>query len=216
MGSGRPIPCFEGDGRLASGEAARSRDLCRELHERYVRGDAEVREALAACLVVQVPAIVRRRFPRVDRDIIWDACVDAILAYLARPGRYVLRPGVLPGTVVGVWAGRRVLSRLRTIRRSGRHVEVPLDDSVADTLTVDAQLGPDEPPRPPAAELLAAIRDPRDRHLLACRLAGERRSAVLAEVLGVGHLEAVDRRREVKRAEDRIRRALQRWRRRNG
>ena len=188
------------------------------LHDRLLAGD---RRGLEEAFELFDRDLVRRlssrpRFRGVDPQVIEDGVFDAIFEYVQKPGAFDPSSGRTPDRHVEMAAERNVSNARRgdTRRRrrereaAARRAEcegpVELHSPAGIALTKE-----DEERRVREHQrLLALLPDPADRRVLALRMSGERKTASFAEALGVGHLPVERQRREVKRAKDRIDKAL--------
>jgi RNA polymerase sigma factor (sigma-70 family) len=172
---------------------------------------------------------IQRAYPRLDLQIINDAVVDAILKCLQESTSYDQSRGGLVAFVRTI-AQHHVIDRIRREqRRRLREAEVIdrlLDHARFDRAMTDDTALPDGTERadglgtvraaagePECAEVLAnamAGLSPMDQQYLTLRLAGEKRTAVLAGPLGVADRRAPEQRQAVKRTYDRLRVRLRR------
>jgi hypothetical protein len=159
-----------------------------------------------------------RQFGDIDADLRQMAAHDALFNYVQNPGSYKPDRGDL--AVFLRMAARRDLWNL--LQRERRHHRDRVAwDSVADAVA-DGNLSRDEeaPAELEQAEetrqwrdLLAALLTnftEAERQVLDLMLAGERRTAEYALVLGLANLAPAEQEREVKKVKDRIKKRLQR------
>ncbi|MFB1483686.1 RNA polymerase sigma factor [Corallococcus sp. RDP092CA] len=150
-----------------------------------------------------------KRNPGCNEDDANDSAIDAVYAYLHKPQRYDPRKSSL-STYLGRIALRKAQDRYRastsmTIRNRdfGSAVEVwaPAPNKDMET-RVEVHLI--------LKKLDQAAIPEKDQACLRLMLTGERSTDRLAEVLELMHLPQLERRREVKRNQDRLKQALKR------
>ncbi len=180
------------------------------LHRRALNGDAEAIDELTALLLVDVQRRLRRRFASYPDDWRWDAIVDALLEYRARPIRYDPSRGV-PLNVYIVHASIcNLLNRLdherrRTVREAD-YILNAAECSVQDDRqpTIQGEL----------SVMLQLLRpstfSQSERRVLQLWLAGERNSEVYARAIGLNSAATSCQRATVRRIKERV---LQRLRR---
>lgn len=181
-----------------------------QLHRTVCSRTPGAHELAAAELVSQLIVPLRRRFGRIDIDLVQEAVHDTVMAYLSQPDRYDLTRGVTLLQLLGLYARRRVLDRLRVeCRRQSIHL--PLSE-----LTAAPAINADDA-RPKLFGMirgvLKCINSPADRKLAILRFKGERRTSHLASAIGIDGLPYGEQQLVVKRAKDRIDKAVASWRR---
>ncbi len=185
------------------------------LHRRLLDGDRVASEELAELLLERLVCEVGRRFPRVDTHLVSDGVTDALLDYCARPSSFDTSRGIPLDRFLVQTARRNVLNLLRGGQRLKAREEKWGESS--DEKVVELCPPPGNPMQDEAqlheqrlAELTQALEDPVDKRVFELRMKGERRTTEFAKVLGLTHLTVAEQRREVKRAKDRIEKALRR------
>jgi RNA polymerase sigma-70 factor (ECF subfamily) len=163
-----------------------------------------------------------RQFPRVSADVAEQAAVDAVWEYLRHPERCKAATGDGVVAYLRGIARKKVLDELRRERRRhDREARWAQENAgEADRAAVehrDAATTPEHNEDAAALdvrreEVLGALGTETDRQFLELKLAGERRTAAFAEVLGIAHLPAAEQRRIVKRHKDRIDKIVRRMR----
>lgn len=205
--AGRPR---EEGGADAPGEE-RAADRLR-LYDRLRAGDLAALDALAAALLPSLAERLRRRFPRIDEQLLNDAAEDALIDLAGRPERFDPERGVpLDDYLFGAaWRnaadrlrseGRRRLREAEYARQQGDEFLRPEMDAAEAQHDLDAVL----------AVLGRAEASEAERQALRLLLEGERSSEVWAHVLGLSGLPPEARRRQVKRLKDRLLKRLRRW-----
>jgi hypothetical protein len=179
-----------------------------ELHRLVCASAPSARDTAAKLVLDYVVPRLERRFRTVDDQLIQEAAEDVLMAYLERPGKYDISRGMNLFELLGFYARRRVLDRIRNEAR--RHsMEVRVSHLIL------------SPPQPLLEKLrvfrivrsvLASIPSPGDRQLALLRLKGERRTERLALAIKATTLDGADRQRAVKRAKDRVDKYLAAWR----
>jgi len=81
-------------------------------HRSLVSGDRSSAERLAAALLVNVVAALRRRLPSADHEYLGEAVDDALMDYFRQPGRYDSSRGTLVNYVANA-ATRNILNARR-------------------------------------------------------------------------------------------------------
>jgi hypothetical protein len=187
------------------------------LHQRLLVGD---RVAPIEVLAVAVEPVARRaaarcrRYGIVDDQVVHDGVIDALLEYCAHPARFDPLAGAPLEAFLAMAAARNILNGLQAEGRrkrrehiAGRHRAKRVD---LDPGTQNQRVEELAKVRQRWEHLLSSLADPADRHVLELWLQGVRSTTAFAAVLGVASLTPEGQRRAVKRAKDRIRKALQR------
>ncbi|WP_404363401.1 RNA polymerase sigma factor [Corallococcus coralloides] len=156
-------------------------------------------------------ALVRalKRNPGCNDDDAYDSAIDAVYAYLQKPQKYDPDRSSL-GTYLSRIALRKAQDRYRS---SNSRTLRNRDFGGAVAVWAEAPNKAMET-RAEVDLILKKIGQAgfleRDQACLRLMLAGERSTDRLAEVLGIMHLPQLERRREVKRNQDRLMKALKR------
>ena len=186
-----------------------------ELHQRLLSGDRTASEEVASKLLSPLGEEIGRKFPRTDRQIVWDGVTEAILDYCSRPNQFDAARGVPLDRFLSMGAWRNVANAVRgEVRRKARESKVGQADREP-VVELEAPAGnllreETERHRRQRSQLMERLKDHKDRKILELRMEGERRTEAFAKILGISHLPAEVQRREVKRAKDRIDKALRR------
>lgn len=189
-------------------------DWERQIHERLCRDDPVAPAELAETLYADLVAELSRRHPRLrNADAIRDAAADALMNYVQRPSQFDPTRRGLRGYLVMSADGdlKNAIERDSRIRlREEPHPDVELL-SVARN---DAVEEPDEAVEGVRAQalkqMMGMFSSEADRQMVTLMLAGERSTEAFAAVLGIGKLPELQRRREVKRHKDRLKKVIQR------
>lgn len=186
----------------------------RALHARLLAGDPTAPADLALAHLASLTGWVLDRFPRQDPHLLESAAIDLLLALAERPRQY--DPEKLGLAAYLRMAVRRdVQNALRRPRRHEALEAVELAQRAGNRL-VD---GPPDPAdvvaraEPLGADSLALVRasfDDTDWAAVQLMLAGERRTAAYARLMGLAELSELERARAVKRLKDRLQKRLQR------
>ncbi|RKH83426.1 sigma-70 family RNA polymerase sigma factor [Corallococcus sp. AB032C] len=180
----------------------------RDLHERVLNGD---RTASVDVFLTFMDPMVRalKGNPGCNDDDAHDSAIDAVYAYLQRPQRYDPDKSNL-GTYLSRIALRKAQDRFRASTSRARRNR---DFGGAVALWAGAP-NKEMETRVEVHLILETINQAgfseRDRACLRLMFAGERSTDRLAEVLGLMHLPQLELRREVKRTQDRLMKALKR------
>lgn len=186
-----------------------------ELHQRLLDGDGTASEEVASKLLLSLAEEIGRKFPRTDKQIVWDGVTEAILDYCARPDQFDAVRGVPLDRFLSTAAWRNVANAVRgEVRRKARERKVGQADREA-AVELGAPAGnllreETERHRRQRSELMKKLKDRKDQRILELRMQGDRRTEAFAKILGISHLPADAQRRGVKRAKDRIDKALRR------
>jgi hypothetical protein len=154
-----------------------------------------------------LPSLMRgiaRAVRSASRDDATDAVEDALLEYLARPGRFDPSRGIPLERYLHIAAVRNLRDRWRqNIRRAAR------ERAYADEVARIANIRPASaaPPRKITATL-KGVCAPGEEPAVRAWLAGEQRTTALAQLLDLAHLSASEQRAEVKRFKDRLAKRL--------
>jgi hypothetical protein len=222
---------------------APSRELLDALHLRLVSGDNTATSEVANLVLGPVVQGLRRRagallqgFGRTVReDLIVEAAEDAYLSYVKRPQQYA--PQKAPGGLLRYLIMSAHGDLLNALPSAARHRHVaPLSlvelqaqarntrltlvggaagdlgnpderlDAQARAAELDAQLAAQE----------ALMETEAERKVLRHMAVGERSTTVFAHDLGLATLPPVEQQREVKRVKDKIKKRLERARKRGG
>lgn len=177
-----------------------------ELHRRLLAGDKTAGNALSDQLLESL----QRKLPGRDAENKFDAAVDALIDFISRPDAFDPHKGQIEPFLL-LAAKRNLMNVRRGDHR--RHVRetkaaayfqnnyVELPDPVENLIGKDNEAL--------YRRLLAAIA-PADRPVAELMLQGERRTAVYAKALGLDGQTTEQQRMAVKRAKDRVTKALQR------
>ncbi len=172
-----------------------------ELHVHVLNGDETAREEIARLLVPLVQERMRRFARGADASLIEESVHDAILDYLFAPHSFDPSRSRLD-TFVGLAARRNLIDGLRRLHRlAGREIVAghPLNETLALAVPIA------EPDDSCAALVAVIARSEAERAFLNARLDGERRTDVLAKLLGMADAPTSEQRRAVKRVVDRLR-----------
>lgn len=191
---------------MADDTADQDKQALLVLHGRVLLGHAEARDAIARILFARGRRIVRLKIHQVDRDVIDQAVIDAVMWYLAHPGRYdrsrsnllsFISHSAMQNVIDHV---RRERSRIRYEDTAGRAAEIVLspEDPLIPSEWVDKR-----------RLLLKAARSLEDGHFIAAWLDGARTS-ILANIIHASQLTPDDQKKVVNRVKERIRLRLKR------
>lgn len=186
-----------------------------ELHRRLLAGEGKAAELLAELVFEDLVRELKGADPAAALDAVTDAWVD----YVTRPASYKPSRGV-PLDRFLLLAARRNLSNLKLSEARRRKREQQVADAhkekLVDLNTPARNLEEREETEARQTErerLMAAFPDPKDRKMLALKLGGTRATKAFAEALEITHLPEQEQKAHVKRAKDRIDKALRRLRR---
>ncbi len=187
-----------------------------EIHQRLLAGDVVAPPEVVDAYLEPLVNGLKRRFPSLsDPHLIDDAATDALLNYLEHPHRFDPEKGRLLG-YLRLSAHRDLLNMLQKERRRRQREDrlrqhLRREPVELQTASGNRKRGDDTSPDPVQAlkqRVFEAVTDPRDRHLLALILDGERKTAIYAEILGIQGQDREHQRRLVKRHKDRLKKRL--------
>ena len=181
-------------------------ELIRSLHKRAVSGDTAALEELARHVLKPLTHRLHAAYRRAPADLIWDACVDAILEYGSHPDRFDATRGVPLDRFIQGAAARNLANLLEADARR-RERETQFSRQRLDLISWPTLGAGDEGTR--FRRRILALADGSERKALVAWLNGERTPQVAA-ALGLSHLPEADQRREVKRFKDRFLRRVSR------
>lgn len=190
-------------------------DLLLKLHDRICTGDPVAPDQLVSECLVPMQAALRRRWLALPREMVEEAVIDALLAYLQRPDAFDPQRNRSLAAYLKVIASRRLTDALRKRTRLNRR-EISVGGFVeldrygtnrttgAESHAPAGEGDPDTLP-PELEELLNELfPDPRDRRLLHLICQGRQETSAYAAILGIGSLPDSEQRRIVKQHRDRI------------
>jgi RNA polymerase sigma-70 factor (ECF subfamily) len=165
---------------------------------------------------------LRSRFPNLDDPaLVDDAVADAVLNYAERPDQFDPSKRGLFG-YLEMSAHGDLLNALAAVKRRRQRersldvVELPLEQRNKASMTrepsatLEDHVISDLTSQRMIARVREAAETPQDVKVLQLMIDGERSTERYAEVLGLQNLTAVQRRREVKRHKDRMKKRLER------
>jgi RNA polymerase sigma-70 factor (ECF subfamily) len=190
----------------------------RALHARLLAGDVLASAELAETYLAPLVARLLRHHPHDDPHLVETAAIDAVLATAEHPERYNPARGSLATYLWIAARGDLRNARQSAWRRAAHHT--PLDVVEIGPAARNLATGADDPADVAARRrdrdpgLVATARaafDAREWAVVELMIDGERRpTADYARLLGLEHLPAPDRAREVKRVKDRLEKRLRR------
>lgn len=177
------------------------------LHTRLLAGDVQARDDLSRLLLHVTSHRLRRKMPSVDPAVIEDAVEDELMKHLCVPCAYDPSRSTLD-RYIALGATHNVMDALRRNQRRLKH-EVPIGDNwpeVAISFST-ARLW--------SGELRLALKvtnTKQERVFLCARLRGERRTVVLARILGLDSVPIHEQQAAVHRTWVRLRSRIRRRR----
>jgi hypothetical protein len=187
----------------------------RQVHERLLRGDPTASAECAEAVIGPLTKRLEERFTKLrGSDLVADAVTDAVFGYLTRPDQYDPARRSLPGFLA--MAAEGDLKNALAKRRRRQAKEVAFDDVDLEVLAGNRLEGIDEPGgEGDLGEIRSGIGalfdDSRDRQVAELVLDRERSMEPFARILGLEGLPIDERRREVKRHKDRVKKRLERY-----
>jgi RNA polymerase sigma-70 factor, ECF subfamily len=189
---------------------------------RLRNGDPTAPSDLAELVLDPLTRKLRARFPNLDDpSLVDDAVADAVLNYAERPDQFDPGKrglfGYLEMSARGdLMNALAAVKRRRQRERSLDIVELPLERRNKASMTrepsatLEDHVISDLSSQRMIARVREAAETPQDAKVLQLMIDGERRTDRYAEVLGLQDLSADQRRREVKRHKDRLKKRLDR------
>jgi hypothetical protein len=178
------------------------------LHDRVIAGDPAALETIAGRALPYLRRRLRRAFPRLGEDVVHDAVVDALMDYFLRPqpfdsascepvDHYLYR-AAWRNADNALTAQRRRRDREERYAKANRPIA---SQPAAEVTAIGTEI---------TARVLEGAIDDAERTAIECWFDGERRTASLARALGVSDRPMTERKREVKRFKDRLRKRFDR------
>lgn len=203
------------------------------LHRRLLSGDRTAPNDVARAALEPLVERLRGEYRVADESVLYEAAIDAILAYCANPASWTRprRPGsreaaapVATSDVIFrflhlvAWRSARaqLRSQKRFTRRGKRYLDraAPAAVELSDPAAKMVQAEEEAELRRRRALVLAVLEDETDRQMMELRLSGDRAHGPYARILGITELPIAEQRKVVNRHKDRIdkivKRALQR------
>jgi hypothetical protein len=193
----------------------------RSLHQRLVEGDVTASADLARLFLDHlIDWLVKKNSSRVPEEFCAEAAAEALIALVKSPTSFT----ATCEKRLAAYLRMSAQADLRNIlRREGRHYKnrIRLEDVELST-EAGKYLGVDDDPlrslerqeeSAKAATVVAPVREglsEAESRALDLMLHGERKTAVFAEALGIGHLPISAQRTEVKRTKDKLKKRIKR------
>jgi RNA polymerase sigma-70 factor, ECF subfamily len=193
-----------------------------EIDRRLRDGDPTAPSDLAELVLDPLARSLRARFPDLeDPSLVDDAVADTVLNYAERPDQFDPSKRGLFGYLAMSARGDLMNALAAVRRRRGREasldvVELPLERRNKASMerepsaTFEDQVISDLASQRMMARVREAVETPEDAKVLQLMIDGERGTDRFAQVLGLEGLTADERRREVKRHKDRLKKRLER------
>ena len=178
-----------------------------DLHRQLLAGSRTASEEIAAMLLAPLTRELRHDFPNFDPASVCDGVTDAILDYSANPTSFHSQRGIRLDRFLRKNAWRNVANILRGEKRRRQREQTAAEMApVVELHPAAGNLLQDEIAKRQRKQqqALDSLYSPIDKRVQELRQGGERRTEEFAKVLGISHLSAADKRREVKKAKDRI------------
>lgn len=198
-----------------------SREIGNHLHQRLLDGDPTATSDLANVFLIPLCLRLKRAFPRIKEETwIYDAAVNALLL------NYALNPKRFNPEKSGLFSYLFMSARgdlLNFLKQEGERkkreygfesVELTVDNrNIMESLQSSRSKGPLEilEHREAIRLIESLIENPQDRDILELMVAGERRTAVFAQVLGLQDLSLGEQKKIVKQHKDRLKKRLERF-----
>lgn len=192
-----------------------------QIHHRLLRDDPTAPSVLADACLETLTHRLRRAFPNLDDEtLIYDAATDAILNYVEHPSRFDPAKSSLL-TYLSMSARGDLLNALeRETRRRQRETHISIVELSAEgrnklqkaqaVKASEEKIGDTSIAHDLMQRVGDTITDPCDREMVELIMAGERKTAAFATVLGIQEQTREEQERIVKRHKDRLKKRLQR------
>ncbi len=189
-----------------------------KLHAQLLAGDTHAANLIAEFLLAKLIRKVHAYFRSRDTQLVSDAVTDALLDYINKPHNF----DASHGKGLGSFLLQEAQWRLETLQRSERRrvrrqqefsaaCQFEMESVLsAENSQCDRLLNTDAPLEELLAQCAQAFLSPTDHAIIELMARGTRKTEDFASVMGLRHLESDARRKEVKRAKDRISKRLQR------
>lgn len=192
-----------------------SKDFDQQLHRRLLRGDPTAASDVILAYLQPLFRRLRQRFPHIeDETLIQDAATDALFQYVQSPERFDPTKSSLFSYLMMAARGDLLNALARERKRATRQIPLKAvaNSALARNTTIEENEVAEDPMivSPRVQAILQHISDPVDRGLLEMMLAGERKTASYAQVLGITDQSEAEQRKIVKRHKDRLKKRLQR------
>lgn len=193
--------------------AAFDPEVLNKLHERLLAGDRTASKDLLDLVLVFISEETARKFPRMDKQLVWDGVVDALLDYCEKPTRFA-SDGSLEGFLLtAAWrnAANLFKGEQRRKQRQQKVAAKKMENDIADDPAARSIRQEEEKKRAEeVSRLLACLDDPIDREFAKLQFSGARKAEEFARLLGIEQLTIGEQRKIVKQNKDRIRALLKR------
>jgi RNA polymerase sigma-70 factor (ECF subfamily) len=181
-----------------------------DIHKRLIGHDNVAPAQLAEVALPLLEGHLHASYPKVrDAEMIADAAVDAVVAYVKDPAKFDPSKrsllGYLKMAAVGDLLNRIAKEGRRRDRAKGEGDRVELDQ-----LAGKESVGAVDETESPAQTIDTLFPSERDRRMASLVIEGERSTAKFAAVLGITGRSIEDQRIIVKKHKDRIKKVLQR------
>jgi len=198
------------------------RDEQRALHEQYLSGHPTVAAVIFEKIIEPLVVVLARQYPEIPHDEIEDLVMASFLHYLEAPSSYdphgrslsnyfMMDVGGDLKNAFGSARRRHEVSIDALIEKSmNNHVELRLLARNNNQEDFTEQIVNDEYHRQLTSIVLEALPNPTDQAVLALLLQGVRDTGEYADILCITDLPVEERRSEVKRNLDRIKKVLRR------
>jgi DNA-directed RNA polymerase specialized sigma24 family protein len=173
------------------------------LRDAFAEPQSLAANRLVAEILSHTVSVLLGQFPGIERPVIHDAVVDAILRLLAKPSLWDPQKAQLDTFVVRI-AHNRVVDWLRANERRRR-----LEERAASTIPTVASDGSDEGALAELSDRLRSIATSTvESNFIEVWLSVKRSTDAYVRVLGIQDLPGGEQRREIKRVMERLRKRL--------
>jgi hypothetical protein len=189
-----------------------------KLHQRLLRGDYTASEEITEFYLAPLVKFITARNRTIDKEIIWDACTEALFNYLKNPSTF--DPGLASLITFFQMAVKRDL--LNLLRKTNKLQTVPIENVALLEKVGNNSLEEDFISKEEATTKIIEFKQKRTQTIkssatsdteakfMALMLEGEKKTAVYAELLGITGLPQADQKRLVKQHKDKLRLRIKR------
>ena len=190
-----------------------SEDWYQRIHKRLLEEDATAPAELVETIMDELTEKLGGRHPNQrGSDLLADAITEALMGYIKNPAQYnPEKMGLFSYLLMS--ANGDLLNSLAKVRRRKEILWGDVELEAADGKEFAEAVGPETRLQAQRLrkEVYELFDDPKDRGLASLIIEGERSTQAFAEIIGIKDMSDDEKRREVKRHKDRIKKRLERY-----
>jgi len=190
-------------------------DWYQRIHKRLLAEDATASAELVETIMDELTEKLGGRYPNQrGSDLIADAITEALMGYIKNPAQYKPeKMGLFSYLLMS--ANGDMLNSLAKVRRRKEifFEDVELEAADGKEFVEAVAVGPETRIHAQRLrkEIYELFDDPKDRDIASLIIEGERSTEAFAEIIGIKDMSDDEKRREVKRHKDRIKKRLERY-----